>query len=64
MDSLESKKHGTDKQEIAIVDIRIPFVSLLIFMLKLTAAAIPAFIIFYMFTTYFLWFGRYGFGSS
>lgn len=41
-----------DKREVAIVDIRIPFLSLVMLLLKLAVAAIPAFIIFFVLASY------------
>lgn len=41
-----------DRQEIAIVDIRIPFLSLVTVLIKLAIAAIPAFIIFFVLASY------------
>ncbi|PFG56337.1 hypothetical protein ATG66_2667 [Vibrio sp. ES.051] len=34
-----------DKQEVTVVDIKMPFMSMVIFMVKLVIASIPAFII-------------------
>ena len=50
-----------DKQEIVITDIRIPLWSMVVFMAKLAVAAIPAFVIFYLFATYFVFFANHGF---
>lgn len=41
-----------DKREVAIVDVRIPFLSLVMLLLKLAVAAIPAFIIFFVLASY------------
>ncbi|MFT6916862.1 MAG: hypothetical protein ACJAWL_003205 [Motiliproteus sp.] len=35
-----------EKQEVTIVDIKMPFISMVIFLVKLAVASIPAFIIF------------------
>ncbi|MDX1303085.1 hypothetical protein [Photobacterium sp.] len=34
-----------DKQEVTVVDVKMPFMSMVIFMVKLAIASIPAFII-------------------
>ncbi len=41
-----------DKQEVSVVEIRIPFLSLVALLVKLAIAAIPAFIIFFVLANY------------
>jgi ABC-type multidrug transport system permease subunit len=41
-----------DKQEVAIVEIRIPFLSLLTLFLKIAVAAVPALIVFIVLASY------------
>lgn len=40
-----SSEESNNKQEVTIVDIKMPFMSMVIFLVKLAIAAIPAFII-------------------
>ena len=45
-DVADQRKHPLQRpQEVSIVDIRMPFWSMVVFMVKLSLAAIPAFII-------------------
>ncbi len=37
--------HSDNKQHVTIVDIKMPFISMVIFLVKLSIAAIPAFLI-------------------
>ncbi len=37
--------HSDNKPQVTIVDIKMPFISMVIFLVKLSIAAIPAFII-------------------
>lgn len=48
-----------DKQEVVVVDIKIPFWSMVMLMVKWVIAAIPAFIILYLLA--FLFFGLVNF---
>lgn len=41
-----SATQGNEKQEVTIVDIKMPFMSMVIFLVKLAIASIPAFLIF------------------
>lgn len=50
-----------NKQEVAIVDVRVPFLSLVSFFLKLAVAALPAFIVFLVFANYIVYFLNHGF---
>ena len=50
-----------NKHEVAIVDIRVPFLSLLTFFLKLALAALPAFIVFFVLANYIVFFLNRGF---
>jgi hypothetical protein len=43
-----------ERQEVAIVEIRIPFLSLVTLLLKLAVAAIPIFVISYVLIVYIL----------
>jgi len=43
-----------ERHEVAIVEIRIPFLSLVTLLLKLAVAAVPIFVISYMFVVYTL----------
>ncbi len=38
-------RQSNEKQQVTIVDIKMPFMSMVIFLIKFTIAAIPAFII-------------------
>ncbi|MFQ3176007.1 MAG: hypothetical protein ACJAYB_002617 [Psychromonas sp.] len=40
-----SDRQSNEKQEVTIVDMKIPFMSMVIFLVKLAIASIPAFII-------------------
>ena len=40
-----SDMQSNEKQEVTIVDMKIPFISMVIFLVKLAIASIPAFII-------------------
>ncbi|MFT5720165.1 MAG: hypothetical protein ACI9W6_000455 [Motiliproteus sp.] len=54
-----------EKQEVTIVDIKMPFISMVVFLVKLAVASIPAFIIFaFIFMVFGMLFGGmfHGFG--
>jgi hypothetical protein len=50
-----------NKQEVTIVDVRVPFLSLVTFFLKLAIAVLPAFIIFFVLANYIVFFLNHGF---
>jgi len=50
-----------NKQEVAIVDIRVPFLSLVTLFLKLAIAALPAYIVFFVLAQYIVFFLNHGF---
>ena len=50
-----------NKQEVAVVDIRVPFLSLVTLFLKLAIAALPAYIVFFLLAQYIVFFLNHGF---